>query len=293
MPLFVPHACVFVNRFRRRRIPALGLAAGAGYNRRMASRDHYERVAYGGSGSDAEEPRLRAILQHVPAAARTVLDAGCGDGRLGNRLAGRLEVSGCDLAAGGLEHCRFPTVQASLTELPYDDGQFDVVICSEVLEHIPGPDYARACGELQRVARGHLLICVPDRECLEYSRRRCDTCGTVFHDSWHVRSLDEQRIAAAFEAFRPVEWFRCGQKIRGDLIARRRLRNRLLGPPPLQPQRQCPLCQNFGGGRATPAPHAAPTAGGDRPGWVQALRSAALRIVPGRPRWLGGLLERG
>jgi ubiquinone/menaquinone biosynthesis C-methylase UbiE len=47
----------------------------------------------------------------------------------------------------------------SILDLPYGDATRDLVLCSEVLEHLPRPGTAVA--ELKRVARTHVLITVP------------------------------------------------------------------------------------------------------------------------------------
>jgi ubiquinone/menaquinone biosynthesis C-methylase UbiE len=49
----------------------------------------------------------------------------------------------------------------SATDIPVDDGSFDVVLCTEVLEHVPEP--ARVVAELGRVLRpgGVLLLTAP------------------------------------------------------------------------------------------------------------------------------------
>ncbi len=55
--------------------------------------------------------------------------------------------------------------QQDLTDLPYTDNAFDVVICNHVLEHIP--DDRKAIAEISRVLspNGHALIMVPiDRD---------------------------------------------------------------------------------------------------------------------------------
>ena len=53
------------------------------------------------------------------------------------------------------------TVKGDALELPYEDGRFDCVIASEILEHVPADD--RAITELTRVLRpgGTLAITVP------------------------------------------------------------------------------------------------------------------------------------
>jgi SAM-dependent methyltransferase len=52
-------------------------------------------------------------------------------------------------------------VNADITDLPFEDGEFDAVICNHVLEHVP--DDARAMRELRRVIKptGWAVISVP------------------------------------------------------------------------------------------------------------------------------------
>ncbi|MBE3141517.1 MAG: class I SAM-dependent methyltransferase [Thermoplasmata archaeon] len=54
-----------------------------------------------------------------------------------------------------------PDVQADAAYIPFADNSFDVVICSELLEHVPNPP--DVLSEVYRVLRpgGLLLICVP------------------------------------------------------------------------------------------------------------------------------------
>jgi 2-polyprenyl-3-methyl-5-hydroxy-6-metoxy-1,4-benzoquinol methylase len=56
---------------------------------------------------------------------------------------------------------------ADIHELPYADSEFDIVLCSETLEHVT--DYQGAIGELLRVAAKAVVITVPheDRAVIE------------------------------------------------------------------------------------------------------------------------------
>lgn len=98
----------------------------------------------------------------------SVLDAGCGEGFGVHDLAQRnpaLALAGIDLDAEAVAYARarFGDIasfdQGSILDLPYDDDARDLVLCSEVLEHLPQP--AAAVAELKRVARTHVLITVP------------------------------------------------------------------------------------------------------------------------------------
>jgi SAM-dependent methyltransferase len=52
-------------------------------------------------------------------------------------------------------------VAADITQLPFDDDTFDVILCSHVLEHVPGE--AAALGEIRRVMKpgGWAALMVP------------------------------------------------------------------------------------------------------------------------------------
>ncbi len=98
-------------------------------------------------------------------AAPRILDAGCGTGR---NLAefGRLGAAeGVDVSADAVEFCHRRGLtgvqQAPLEELPFEDGRFDLILATDVIEHLD--DDRRALTELRRVAaRGaHLVITVP------------------------------------------------------------------------------------------------------------------------------------
>lgn len=55
-----------------------------------------------------------------------------------------------------------PDVAGSVLELPFAANSFDVVMCCQVLEHIPYASFARAVTELRRVARRMILLSLPD-----------------------------------------------------------------------------------------------------------------------------------
>jgi len=94
-----------------------------------------------------------------PARGR-ILDAGCGTGLLTRHLpAGSV---GVDINPRNVELAsrRLPTHEfllADVEALPFPDGSFGTVLCTEVVEHIPFPD--RALREFRRIlAPGGVLI---------------------------------------------------------------------------------------------------------------------------------------
>lgn len=80
--------------------------------------------------------RYAIITRYVGDAAR-VLDAGCGSTQIMN---GRPQVIGIDPQRRKLRYMRAPgrrLLNASTFALPFRDGAFDVVVSSQVIEHLP------------------------------------------------------------------------------------------------------------------------------------------------------------
>ena len=128
---------------------------------------------------EASNPVVRYLLSRFlgrvdEAAANlaptSVLDVGCGEGVVTERLAKLLapaEVLGVDADEAHLSDewraRRAPNLSfatGSAYELPFADGSFDLVCAIEVLEHLERPRDALA--EMSRVAGRGLLLSVPN-----------------------------------------------------------------------------------------------------------------------------------
>lgn len=102
------------------------------------------------------------LRPHIPRSRGLhVLDAGCGTGSHLGWAKQRLRatrVVGVDVSRHALRFCRkrgeCPIMQASVSALPFQADAFDVVICSDVLQHLPtdGSDGV-ALKEMFRVTR--------------------------------------------------------------------------------------------------------------------------------------------
>ncbi|PTB28832.1 hypothetical protein C9I56_11110 [Paraburkholderia caribensis] len=104
------------------------------------------------------------------------LDFGCGDGALVTELRDRnIDAYGIELKTPRIEAYLpdslrpFVTLYGGENRLPYDDGEFDCIFSSEVIEHIVGVD--RYIPEFHRILRhgGRIIITTPEITCLPSS----------------------------------------------------------------------------------------------------------------------------
>lgn len=105
------------------------------------------------TGVDAREPALAAIREAAPA---LVLEVGCGWGELATWIARDTgaEVIAVDLSPRMVELARASGIDARVAdvqELPFADGEFDLVVAAWMLYHVP--DIDRALAEIARVLR--------------------------------------------------------------------------------------------------------------------------------------------
>jgi 2-polyprenyl-6-hydroxyphenyl methylase/3-demethylubiquinone-9 3-methyltransferase len=106
--------------------------------------------------------RLDWIEAHAPLAGAKVIDVGCGGGILAEAMARRgAQVTGIDLSEKGLRVAELHLKESNL-DVRYEHamaeeyaaahaGEFDVVTCMELLEHVPQPEsMVAACARLAR-----------------------------------------------------------------------------------------------------------------------------------------------
>jgi ubiquinone/menaquinone biosynthesis C-methylase UbiE len=121
-----------------------------------------------GSGRHAVERRERGwwIGQRMPQAVR-LLDVGCYTGTDTATWADRAaSLVGVDVDPAIFHgHTAVARVQATGSSLPFRSASFDVVTCSEVLEHVPAEIERALIAEMRRVITedGTLLFTTPHR----------------------------------------------------------------------------------------------------------------------------------
>jgi len=168
-------------------------------------REFYEKASIAEEDVAAQE-RTPIAIAMIPREVRSLLDAGCGDGTL-LRSIDRVPLKvGVDISytALGLVSSGH-RVLASFEALPFHDKEFDLVMSTEVLEHLPDEVFEASCTEIQRIARRYVLISVPFHEDLARKQARCSRCGHMYHIHLHLRSFDLPVMEHLFPAYRLKE----------------------------------------------------------------------------------------
>jgi SAM-dependent methyltransferase len=155
--------------------------------------------------------KFRAITAMFPEGTAAVLDVGCGDSAFAHLLSDKLQVVGADRSLTALKLAHSPVVCSIAEHLPFADDSFDVVVSSELLEHLPTAQVWEVAAELQRLARKRVIVSVPYRENLRLRYVKCPHCGHLFHCYGHLQTFDLPRLRRLFAGCRLVMWTHCGQ----------------------------------------------------------------------------------
>lgn len=164
---------------------------------------------------------MHVYKQSAPQRPFKMLDAGCGDGinlmgmsEKAKESAWNLELTGVDYNPVRVNRASeqgqsFRIQKASLYSLPFENESFDIVLCNQVLEHIP--KLSTALSELYRVLKkdGLLIAGVPNEGCLMARLRNKVIQRSISQKTDHINFFTKksftQLLVKAGLAIRSVE----------------------------------------------------------------------------------------
>lgn len=163
--------------------------------------------------------RLKKIAKLIgrfsTAPSYRILDIGFGDGTLLEILYDKgYQCYGLDFAEENVnltkkifddKRKKIQLMTSDIQNIPLSDKFIDVVVASEVIEHLDDETLKNGLKEICRILKpgGHIIITVPYEEDLTADLTACPHCGAVFHRWGHQQSytktkLESLLIAASF-----------------------------------------------------------------------------------------------
>ena len=159
IPTFLQMDSGELAEIKRREIGARDKSYHGYHKKEEDTLDEWERYP--------ELDALQAAIQNCH--GLTVLDAGCGVGKMTQLLRDSARIAAIDFSFEGLrsfgfrDHTRLDLIQADVCRLPLRENSFDLAISSQVLEHIPSQALRAAFfAQLARVLKpgGRLVLSV-------------------------------------------------------------------------------------------------------------------------------------
>jgi SAM-dependent methyltransferase len=171
--------------------------------------DHFQ--VEGIQSFDGSIPRLSFLVNQALKISKKshlsepkVLNIGVGNGWLENQcVKQRWKTYALDPSEKAIERLESNQITGKvglIEAIPYQDNFFDVVFCSEVIEHLSEEQFKLGLQEINRilVQGGCLIGTVPFQENLADSEVVCPDCGHIFHKWGHQQSFDIPTLAKIF-----------------------------------------------------------------------------------------------
>ena len=123
-----------------------------------AGPDHYFDKSY-----DEKEYFIsywHQIYEVINLNPKKVLEIGIGNGFVSDYLKKRA----VDVTTLDIDKRLNPDLVGNILNLPFKDSSFCVVVCYEVLEHLPYENFLKILSEIFRVSKSYVILSLPDTE---------------------------------------------------------------------------------------------------------------------------------
>ncbi len=156
---------------------------------------------------------INILRQYSPVPIPRIIDIGCGRGHLTGLLGRFGEVIGTDASYVAVNYCkkRYPGIEFMLLDV-FDTGwfeshkeQFDVVISTEVIEHLPSERHREYLSNLRSLLKvqGIMIITTPDRTTVDMMNRDSTMSDNEFYIRYEGQQtanlLDKSKLQSMLE----------------------------------------------------------------------------------------------
>lgn len=148
--------------------------------------------------------RAENVVRLIPEDVKSLLDVGCGNGIITNMIK-KPFVVGLDFARIPLNQVKTNKIQGTIDQLPIKSNEFDLIILTEVLEHLENKIYIKATNEIKRLRAKYILISVPFNENIEIDLCKCSVCGNLFNVFHHYRKFSDSWFSTEFPEYELIK----------------------------------------------------------------------------------------
>lgn len=114
-------------------------------------------------------------------------------------------VVGLDFARIPLNQVKTNKIQASIDYLPIKSSNFDLIILTEVLEHLEEKTYIKVINEIKILRAKYLLISTPFNENIDIDLCKCGVCGNLFNVFHHYRKFTDSWFRMEFPEYELIK----------------------------------------------------------------------------------------
>ena len=161
----------------------------------------------GAGNGESGEQLTRVFIELVKKLddVESICDLGCGNGHISGRLAALgYDVTGVDASESGIQIARYAYPDVSFIEALIDCrpdlGQFDLVMSSDVIEHLYRPSDLLEAAQSILKPGGHILIGTPYHGYLKNlvlaAAGKMDSHFSALHDGGHIKFFSVKTLSS-------------------------------------------------------------------------------------------------
>ena len=158
--------------------------------------------------------KISKIIEFIPEDVVTILDVGCGNGVITNELGKKFNVTGVDRSDNALKYVQTKKIKSVSDNIPMNDGTFDMVFSSELLEHLEEFTFKKTIEEFKRLSRKYIFITVPNNENPDKIAIKCPQCSYTYNRPNHLKSFDLSDFKVLFPDYIIINSIEYGMKVR-------------------------------------------------------------------------------